>query len=234
MVALIERTHTLICIKYNNHNLIFNKEHYINFCRTITEAIRAYNTRNPLSSSGINRELIRSILKEKKIYKDHKSNELTLNLFLTRMEKEGIVSQRNNRWSITGYKPVITQIQQGHIDAIETLVSEGGFGGVYEDELFEKYSHVLSDNELFIAILNLLIETKVVYKRDKIVLHAGNVSDAKTMLYTFLTAHTEGIKVGEFRELLGTNRKMAMVYLDILEEEGVLYREGDYRFLSKS
>ena len=155
-----------------------------------------------------------------------------MTLFLSEMEKRGLISAYNNKWNIAGYQPVLTQVQQEMIKEVETLVMQSGLEGVYEDELFEKCTTVRTNNELFIAILNRLMETKAIYRRDKIVFHAHKIAHAKTILHTYLTAHTEGIKVSEFRELLGTNRKIAMIYLDIIEELGFIYREGDYRFLT--
>jgi hypothetical protein len=224
---VIVHSDKIICIKYNNSNLVFSKRQYHHYSGIITEAINNYNCCNPLSSSGIHKEQIRSFIKERKIYKDHKSNELALSLFLTQMEKEGIIVQNSNRWNMAGYKPVITNVQKESMKTIETLVLERGFEGIYEDELFE----ACIDHEWYAAILNRLMEAKTIYKSDRIVFHVNKISDAKAILYKFLTANVEGIKVSEFRELLGTNRTIAMIYLDILEEEKFIFREGDYRFL---
>ena len=220
IIEMIERSDGLMYIKHGNSYLIFSRKQFGNCYELIAGAIHEYHTRHPLSLSGIDREYIQHLIKNKRIYKDHKSNELALNLFIAQMEKEELLVQNNNKWNTYGYEPAITPAQLERIKTVETTILHNGFEGVYESDLLE-----------FKDILDRLAETKTIYRLNNKLFHANKVSDAKALLYKHLTAHTEGIKVTEFRELLNTNRKIAMSYLDILEKEGFIFRDGDFRFL---
>ena len=222
IITLVENSNNLICIKHNNRNILFSKKLYHHFSQIATRAIHRHNTLNPLSSSGVTKEFLWSCFKEERIYQDHKSNDLALNLFLTQMEKEGALSHNSNRWNISGYSPTPTQAQLESISAVEKRIAASGFEGLYEDDLHN-----------FADILTMLVEKKAIYRHGRMLLHVDKVLQAKAILRTFFTTHpSTGIRVTEFRELLGTHRKTAMTYLDILEDEGFIYRDGDFRFLS--
>jgi len=224
LMHIVHQSDKIVSIKHHNANILCCRKLYQDCNKTITVHINQHNVDNPLSSSGICKEQIRSLFKNKRIYKDHKSNELALNLFLSQMEKEGILSQSNNRWNMAGYAPVIDQTQQEYIDKAEAFILEHGFEGKYENECLE----------IPVSILNRLVETATIFRQDNKLFHKDKVSDVKRILYKYLTNHPAGIKVGEFRELLGTNRKTAMSYLDILEREKFICRDGDFRFLTIS
>ncbi|MCL2727819.1 MAG: SelB C-terminal domain-containing protein, partial [Bacteroidales bacterium] len=221
IIQIIHQSDKVICIKHHSANLIFTKKLYHDCSKVITAHINQHNLDNPLSSSGVSKEQIRNLFKDKRIYKDHLSNELALNLFLTQMEKEGLILQANNRWNIFGYEPVVNQEQQALIQTAETLIMGHGFEGMYEDELVQ----------VPVLVIDRLVETRVVYRQDKKLFHIHRVSDVKKMLYKYLSTNANGVKVSEFRELLGTNRKVAMSYLEILEKERFIFRDGDFRFL---
>jgi len=231
IIERIDNSHELFCIKHNNAHIVFSKKQYSQFTQTVTKAIAHYNAHNPFSPSGLGKEQIRTLFKEKRLYKDHKSQEIALQLFLNQLEREEVLSQSNQRWNIAGYAQIITETQQVELNKTETLILEGGFEGLFEDELFEKYKISTPCHEWFLPILNRLIETKTVYRYEKQLFHAKKISEAKRIIYKFLSAHEEGIKVTQFRELLGTNRKIAMIFLDILDEEKFTLRDGDFRFL---
>lgn len=230
----IRNSSELFSIFHNNTHIVFSKKKFSDFAQTITNSITEYHTQHPFSPPGLSKGQLRSATHEQLPYKDHQSREVAFQLFLSQMEREGTLSQSNRRWNMTGYKPEITQIQQESLNFAETLILDGGLEGVYEDELLEKYKTKTPHPEWFHPIINRLTETKTIYRSQNKLFHAIRVTQAKRMIYKYLTAHEEGIKVTQFREVLGTNRTIAMTYLDILESEQFIIREGDVRVLVKT
>jgi hypothetical protein len=48
-----------------------------------------------------------------------------------------------------------------------------------------------------------------------------------------LKGHSDGITVAGFRDLIGGNRKICLLMLNLFDTEGVTYRDGDFRKITE-
>jgi selenocysteine-specific elongation factor len=232
ILELVRQSDVLRYVDEGNTHYLFPQKRVERFTRTLLEGMAQFHSKNPLSSSGVEREQIRSLLKSNPLYRDRKSNELAIQLLLSQLEREEVVVRRHSRWSMAGHKPAISATHQKWIDATQEMVYQGGVEGIFVVDIGEKYREEGADSKLFEEILNHLEETKILYRNGEKAFHAQALSEVKKRIFAHIECHPKGIRVSEVRELLGTNRKVAMSYLEILEKERYLFREGELRFLT--
>ena len=83
-------------------------------------------------------------------------------------------------------------------------------------------------------ILNYLTVKGVVYRLGEDVIDRSLVDACRKKLIDRLSNENKGISVAEFRDLVSGNRKSALLMLSIFDNEKLLRREGDLRFLWKT
>jgi selenocysteine-specific elongation factor len=52
-------------------------------------------------------------------------------------------------------------------------------------------------------------------------------------LLEYLVEHKEGCTVADFRDLIGGNRKICLLLLNLFDSEGITVRKGDYRHITE-
>ena len=78
-------------------------------------------------------------------------------------------------------------------------------------------------------ILNMLAAQGNLYRAEDNYLHSSIVNNCRNKLLNFLRKNANGITVAGFRDLIGGNRKMCLLMLNLFDTEGVTYRDGDFR-----
>jgi selenocysteine-specific elongation factor len=177
--------------------------------KTLEELIGAVNKVEALSQAPI----ITSIL-----------DELT---FEKKLKKVG------NTWSLFHHSIQLDQNEQKQINFVEEYIKKSDkHVSLMSDVLIEADKNGINEKKLK-QILKLLTLQKKLYRIDESYLHFSIVDDCKNKLLIYLSSHSEGVTVAKFRDLINGNRKICLLMLNLFDDEGITFRDGDLRKITE-
>lgn len=185
----------------------------------IIEAIKDYHERYTIRG-GISKEEIRS-----KIFGNSKSK-LADQILQTLLDSK-FIDQLNDLLKINGFVPSYTKEQQRIINLILDST----------DYLLPKKEEIIiqlqASKEDVDEVYNSMITNKDIIKiNDEVYLTTSKYENALELLKKYLITNGS-ITIGEYRDLLGANRKVSLGILEYLDQLKVTKRDGEKRTLIK-
>ncbi|NLP31381.1 MAG: selenocysteine-specific translation elongation factor [Clostridiales bacterium] len=203
-------------------DLIAHKE-YFDFAKDATkEILEDYHRKNPISS-GIQKGELSKRLADKLRIQDIKMSDLLIKLF----NEIGLIDDKGKLVALSTFKVIYNKEQLALQESLEKLYN--GYG--YEiAELEEAISDYKDKNLAKQMVEALESEGKLHRLSYKYYMHKSHWDRAISLLYDFINAN-EKITLAEYRDLLGTSRKYAVMILEYLDEQKVTKLIGDSRIL---
>lgn len=187
---------------------------------------------NPLSVIGVSRKKLIEFTGDFSFYKVTKSNDEALSLALERMESEGKMIRSGNQWRLAGARTEISDTEKTNIKKIERIIEEYGYAPLEMDEIFSKAKLSGIDDRSCKYIITYLSDLKKIVRINEMAFWCDKLNESRRILVDYLKNHADdGIKVAEYRDLIGTNRKVAMIVLEVFDKEKIVVRKDDVRFL---
>ncbi len=196
----------------------------------IKKAIRAYMKENPLATRGLNFDEIRGGLK---IEKSSPGERLLRSILLQHTEK-GLLKEKDKTWLLAEASTEIDQRLLTGIKVIQEYIKRCGIQVPLMSALKEIAQKQGINEKDLKQILHYLTVKGVVYRVGEDVIDRTVVDTCRQKLIDHLSIENKGITVAEFRDLISGNRKSALLMLGIFDNEKLLRREGDLRFLWKA
>ncbi|MFH1361571.1 MAG: selenocysteine-specific translation elongation factor [bacterium] len=195
--------------------------------KSIQAVIRGFHRRNPLSEEGISKvELMGSLG-----LGEGTASAKLLDLVLIDLEKKSLLTKKGKSWTIFGHKPEVNPKMRRDIALVEEFLAKSGMQTPLLSELdLLAHKNQISDKDLK-QILYHLVKSRRVYKISEDYLHANIVNSCRVKLLAKLQQVKQGLKVAEFRDLVGGNRKICLLLLAQYDNEGITKRVGDFRVL---
>lgn len=184
----------------------------------IVSELDEFHTRFPLRT-GMPKEELRS-----KYLRNAKPK--LSDLFIDRLKIEGIIELESDLIKLKGYKPAFTENQ----DKLrkEILVNYKGFLPIKNEDLAKELNVKVEE---FDEVFNALINNGEILRISKdIYLSAENYNKALDILKEYITKNGS-ISIAEFRDLINTNRKIALGLLEYFDQVKLTKREGEKRVL---
>jgi selenocysteine-specific elongation factor len=148
------------------------------------------------------------------------------------LEKKQI-DKRADTFALSTHKVVLSQKEHVMINWVDQFLSNQKMKTPLWSELSEKCArHDINEKRLK-QILFYLVSKKRVVHHDGEYIHTTVVNPVRVILLRHLLAHPQGCTVSEFRDLIGGNRKICVILLNIYDAEGVIVRRDDYRFITE-
>lgn len=193
---------------------------YLNHIKNkIIEAIKTYHEKYSLRQ-GISKEEIRS-----KIFGNSKSklaDQILQNLLDTKF-----IDQTNDLLKINGFVPSYTKEQQRIKDVI--LKSTDYLLPRKEDVLLQLQASKEDVDEVYSSMIT---NKDIIKINDEVYLTTDKYENALELLKKYLITN-DGITIGEYRDLLGANRKVSLGILEHLDQLKITKRDGEKRTLIK-
>lgn len=146
-------------------------------------------------------------------------------------EKEDLITIKEQYLSIKEFQVVLTKDQENIKALIIQKINQDPFNPPkrkeVESSLLKEYDE-LSVQQVF----QLLITRELIKIQEDIYVTRENFEKAKAILVEHLQNHGT-ISIAEFRDMLGSNRKIAVSLLEKYDAEGITRREGDQRVINK-
>lgn len=197
---------------------------HIDYKRHLTNKIKAelnnYHKNNPLKA-GMPKEEIRSR------YLGSIKQKLG-DSFINTLIEDKIIKQINESLALIDFEVKFSPIQEEIRDSIEKEYLRSKFNPLKKEELYSALKYNSKDiDQVFEALLDIGILVKL---KDDNILHRDAYEEAVRLVKDFIVEN-KSISVAQLRDLLNSNRKLAIALIEYLDDLKVTKRLGDTRVL---
>lgn len=185
----------------------------------IVSELEEFHTRFPLRA-GMPKEELRS-----KYLRNAKSK--LSDLFMDRLKIEGIIELESDLVKLKGHKPTFTKNQNKLRE--EILANYKDYLPMKNEDLAKELNVKIEE---FDEVFNALINNNEIMRLSKdIYLSTENYNKAMDILKEYIIKNGS-ITIAEFRDLINTNRKVALGLLEYFDQVKLTKREGEKRVLA--
>lgn len=220
-------TDKIAIIEQNEVELYVLLSHLINIHNEIIKIVRKNQVNNSLSAKGLEVSEIAKYLLSIKEHLDKSS----IKVILDDMVKLAKLSCIDDTYTLVDHNPntQIKLIQKRdqvlqYIDSFDWDIPEEA----NKESIKSRFS---LKNQEFNSVINSLIEQKSVIFYDNVYL---SVNQLRKILEKLKKEFNEqAFRIADFRDLLGTNRKIALYFLELFDKFGITQRKDDVRVITK-
>lgn len=205
---------------YDGDTLYYiTRENYEERCKNIKSYFENFYEKNPLKE-GLPKAEIRN-----KFFLKDKTKEF--NIYLEFFKETGFLEVVGEKILLSGYKVTLTKNQKIIKDEILKSFKEMGFNLEKYNNIFEKNNFNKEYKEVFEYLVD---KGLVIYLGEDTYIMSGFFKEAKSQIQNYLQLNKK-IKLGEFRDLLKTNRRVALLLLDKFDAMKLTEKKEEYRVL---
>jgi len=193
----------------------------------IIKSIENYHKRNPLDEEGKTFEELMGVFGVNR----NPSVEGFMKCLLDNMIKDDMLKKSADTWIVKTHTVKLTDEDKKHIKFVEVFHKNYAMNTPLMSELIPKaYKFGITEEKLNQIILYLVRQGRL-YNIDNNYLCKDIVDNCRKILLEFLI-DDNGITVAQFRDLVKGNRKICLLLLAQYDREGIIFRDGDLRFLT--
>jgi selenocysteine-specific elongation factor len=194
----------------------------------ILSAARDYRIAHPLTTRGIDINELRGALHLEK----RAAHDEVMRALLGQLVEKQKLRELDKTYLMFEDSGVVDPKSLKHLAIIEEYLRQCGMQTplLSQIKLIAERERI-GDKELRM-ILHHLVSTGKALKVEEDYLHHSVVDACRARLIEKLQTQPTGMKVSDFRDLIGGNRKICLLLLARFDEEGTTVRNGDYRFLA--
>jgi len=193
----------------------------------IIKSIENYHKRNPLDEEGKTFEELMGVFGVNR----NPSVEGFMKCLLDNMIKDDMLKKSADTWIVKTHTVKLTDEDKKHIKFVEVFHKNYAMNTPLMSELIPKaYKFGITEEKLNQIILYLVRQGRL-YNIDNNYLCKDIVDNCRKILLEFLI-DDDGITVAQFRDLVKGNRKICLLLLAQYDREGIIFRDGDLRFLT--
>lgn len=203
-------------------NLVIHKDYFNTVEGKATELLEAYHFNYPITQ-GIMKEEFRKRLGEKLYLKEGKQIEALVNKLL----EEKIVTENKNSIALPHFSVTFTPLQQEMKDRMEREYKSRGYEMPETEEFLAKEKDKVFAKQILEA---LRLEGKLERLTYNYYIHSDSLDKAIKILRDCIN-ETGSITLSQYRDLLGTSRKYAILILEYLDQQKITKLIDDARVL---
>ena len=221
-VSILEEEGSVITFPLTKDVHVIHLNYYNRVKDKIIDELTAFHAKYPLRL-GISKEEIRSRFFPKGKSKVSES-------FIEMVIEEDHIEQISQNLMVKGFKVELDEGQQKIYDSILKVFKDAAYQPPKRDEI----STIIKEDpveteELFMVILN---KREIFKLSEEIYLDVDAYESSKDKIKDYIEANGS-ISIAEFRDLLTTNRKVALALLEHFDELKITKRLEDKRILNK-
>ncbi|NLY70547.1 MAG: selenocysteine-specific translation elongation factor [Clostridiales bacterium] len=203
-------------------DLIVHKDYFDFVKEVVNDILEDYHKKNPISS-GIQKGELYNRLADKLRIPDLKISDLLIKLF----KDTGLINDKGKVVALSTFKVSYNKEQLELQESLEKRYYDYGYEMAELEEAISDYK----DKNLAKQIVEALeSEGKLHRISYKYYMHKTHWDRAISQLYDYIKEN-EKITLAEYRDLLGTSRKYAVMILEYLDEQKITKLVGDSRIL---
>ena len=212
----------IILFELTKENYLIHRENYNSLKDAILNELDEFHKKYPLRA-GKSKEEIRSKYLSK-------SNSRTGERFLDLLIEEGFIVQKGEYLSLSDFEINYNSEQLEIKDEIINIYKNNKYNPVKKRDSLSGINREPQEiEEVFISLIG---EGILLNLGEDIYIFVDYYNEAIDKLKAYLSEN-ESINIGEFRDLLETNRKMAIGLLEYFDKAKITKRDGDNRILAE-
>jgi len=216
--------------KYTRYeNWFWHSEQQDRLETRLVKYIQIAHQKNPLDNKGKGVDELISLVGDFPVA----AKSLIIKKALENLLQKGIIEKRKDTFGIASHRIKLLQKDHDQINWVDQFILNQRMQVPLWSELRERAFKREIDESRLKQILIYLVAQKRLIHFDGIYLHCINVAPLRKTLILHLSKKQDGISIGEFRDLIKGNRKICLVLLNIFDNEGIIKRVDDKRFLTE-
>ncbi len=214
---------------YDDNTILLLQSEYDRIKERVLMRIKGYHRRNPYESTGMALIEFLSIFS----FEENSSGEIFLKHLLKQLEKEKLITHYKNTWIKDGYKVNLNNDMQNKINWLENNLKGWEMQTPLMSELIPDAKRQNINEDELKKILYYLTKIKKVYEIEDDFIHSSIVDNCRNTLLNTLIKNKDGLRVAEFRNLVGGNRKICLLLLGQYDSEKIVERKDDKRVITE-
>ena len=199
-----------------------HKDYWNEITQYGTELLNQFHKENPISDGMEKEEFKSRILDTFKIRESKKADVL-----LNEMIKRSITVTMASAIAAAGFNAEYSHELKGMLKDIEDTYLKAGYEIPATDDVIGKFK----DKKMAKQIVNDLVKKGTLIKINPgALIHKDNWDKAMGLLKGYFESHPN-ISLGDYRDLLGTSRKYAVLFLEYCDQQKITKKQDDVRIL---
>lgn len=209
-------------ILHLNDGSFVGKAYWEKVSELANQVLAHFHRENPIVE-GMDREELKSRLAERMHLKSGKKAEV----LMAELEKRKVITIQGSIVSVAGFTVSYSDEASQMMTDMENIYKKAGIEVPSTDELVGAYK----DRKQARQVLSELTKKGILVKAGTgVLMHKEHWDRALSVLRDHLASHPQ-ITLGEFRDLLGTSRKYAVMLLETYDQMKITKKIGDARVL---
>ncbi|MDX9977331.1 MAG: selenocysteine-specific translation elongation factor [Candidatus Cloacimonadales bacterium] len=217
-----------IILKENDELFFWLKTQLKRYYHRVKRHIQSWHKNNPFDTTGKTFEELLALFEYPKERKPAAAN-WTIKALL----EDEIIEKRENTYALTTHKVTFTVETNKALQWTENFIRQSSMKTPLWSEMSHKSKYQGIDDKLLQQLLTYLVRKNKAYYIEESYIHYTIVDKCRIILLKYLFEHKEGITVSIFRDLVDGNRKICLLMLAIFDIEGIIRRDGDYRYITE-
>lgn len=207
-------------ILHLNDGSFVGKAYWEKVSELANQVLAHFHRENPIVE-GMDREELKSRLAERMHLKSGKKAEA----LIAELEKRKVITIQGSVVSVAGFTVSYSDEASQMMTDMENIYKKAGIEVPSTDELVGAYK----DRKQARQVLSELTKKGILVKAGTgVLMHKEHWDRALSVLREYLASHPQ-ITLGEFRDLLGTSRKYAVMLLETYDQMKITKKTGDAR-----
>lgn len=194
----------------------------------IIKFLQIAHKNNPLDANGKEISELQSIIKDF----PESSKSIILRRILDDLRKNKIIDKRQNTYALCSHEVNLETNDHIQINWVDQFILNQRMKTLLWSEITERGARRGISEKRLKQILFYLVAKKRLIHHDNDFIHSFNVEPVRIKVLEYLNEHTEGLTVGQFRDLINGNRKICLILLNIFDSEGIIIRTNELRFIT--
>ncbi len=214
-----------VSVYFDSEPVLFSKEFEGKIKNKIINIITKHHKLEPLSKYGKNFNELLGLFGNKK----NEEIKTALKFILKNYENAGKLVKVENSWCLSSHKINLSDIQKNQLEKIKYLLKSSKYSTLNFGEIQSELK--ISQQELE-NLIDWLIENNEILRIKTGFFLKDFINEAKEKIVSYLHEYQQ-IKISDFRNLINSNRKIALSILEYFDEENITLRKEDTRILKK-
>ncbi|MCD4818539.1 MAG: selenocysteine-specific translation elongation factor [Candidatus Cloacimonetes bacterium] len=191
-------------------------------------SIKDFHKKNPYVESGRNFKELMGIFGKN----ESENNKIVLKEILRGFIESNTLKEAEGSWILSNHKVILNAEAKKKLEKIENLITKSNLNLIKMSEIFDNFNKDKNTEKQIKMMLEYLERKNRIRKIDVYFISEENYLSVKKKLINYLQSNSqEGIVLKDYRDLIGVNRKVAMLLLDYFEKQKVVYSRENIRFL---